>query len=719
MNRLTKIFPLTLLAVAVVVSACGLVDTEKAQEVLDLKAQILDIQINEVDPLVDEIEEMSKLIAPLEREVEDLEAQRELLYEEGRRLGDEFEYEMRERFEVIFLQEGDVHGRYEELLGEEYDALEKQRRDLERSQQDVWYELDDQITGIWNSFEEERWAKEDEIRAGSAVIDAKFAVLDEKFDALNKAWRDIEAIRWEIQLKYLEIEEERIAIDDQIYPLDDQLQDLWRLEQDIWERGSEKDYELLARQMHEQVEELYNRIQVAWNGFDQQQNLDWVNYDQKRAAAWAEYENTIIVIQQKQSLGYDSANQADTSENAARDLATLQEQYILDVNNYQALLAETNDVITQLLEGQDQTSSDSESNPELTAANSRRAEYELILLELEVDFQYRANELNQIISSGSGSFDVAALELEINELYAQAERDLNARLEQIDAEMFGSGTGSQPAAVPSLESQIEALEGAINDLWDEQQTYYQNQESEARAIRAIIREIEDKIAPLRDMQRALELETRPLRKQDLSINRESMLMDQQWQILDMERAPLEKERQEAEEAAWKELDSWQRIRWSEVEDETNEMRRAVELQVRDAYREIEDSFYALDEKREDLEEAFWADRDGQSRELESQRNALFEERMAPLEQAARELDAEIETLWEELGILYDQQSVLTAQLRELEKRVRDLDRRAEFGLLEVISGALDKANEIERSGGISDFDSFLPTFDEAQVPNGE
>ena len=93
--------------------------------------------------------------------------------------------------------------------------------------------------------------------------------------------------------------------------------------------------------------------------------------------------------------------------------------------------------------------------------------------------------------------------------------------------------------------------------------------------------------------------------------------------------------------------------------------------------------------------------------------------MAPLEQAARELDAEIETLWEEIGILYDQQSVLTAQLRELEKRVRDLDRRAEFGLLSVISGALDKAKEIERSGEISDFDSFLPTFDEAPVPNGE
>ena len=303
MNKLTRIFPLTLLAVAVLVSACGLVDTERAQDVVDLKTRILEIQINEVDPLVNEIEERSKLIAPLEREVEDLEARREVLYDEGRRLGDEFEYEMRQRFEVIFMQEDDAHGRYEEFLGKEYDSLDKQRRDLERSQEDVWYELEDQITAIWNSFEEERWAKENEIRAGSAVIDTKFAALDEKFDALNKAWRDIEAARWEIQLKYLEIDEKRIAIDDLIYPLDDQLQDLWRLEQDIWQRGSDKDYELLAREMHEELEVLYNRIEVAWNGFDQQQNLDWVGNDQKRATAWADYENTIIEIQQIQAQG--------------------------------------------------------------------------------------------------------------------------------------------------------------------------------------------------------------------------------------------------------------------------------------------------------------------------------------------------------------------------------------------------------------------------------
>jgi len=413
------------------------------------------------------------------------------------------------------------------------------------------------------------------------------------------------------------------------------------------------------------------------------------------------------------------ANQADTSENAATDLAIFQEQYSQDVAKYQALLAEVDDAIAQLLEEHGQISSDSDLYPELTAANSLREEYESILQELEENFTAKSNELNQIVSNGSGSVDVAALDIEINELYAQAERDLNARLEQIDVEMFSSGTGNQPAEVAGLESQIAVLEAAINEIWDEQQNYYQNQQTNARAIRALIRELEDKIEPLRDLQRALEIDSRPLRKQDVAINRESMLLDQQWQLLDMERRPIEEERQAYEETGWQELDSWQRNRQHEVEVETQEIRKTVERAIREEFRAIEDAFYTLDEKREDLETAFWEERDGAKRELESQRDVLFEEKMAPLELAARELDIEIQARWEELQKLYDQQSILTAQLSELEKRVRDLDRRAEFGLLEVISGALDKAKEIERGGEISDFDSFLPTFDEAPVPDGE
>ncbi|MEC8912486.1 MAG: hypothetical protein VX478_03580, partial [Chloroflexota bacterium] len=57
--------------------------------------------------------------------------------------------------------------------------------------------------------------------------------------------------------------------------------------------------------------------------------------------------------------------------------------------------------------------------------------------------------------------------------------------------------------------------------------------------------------------------------------------------------------------------------------------------------------------------------------------------------------------------LYEKQGKLTSQLEGLEKRVRDLDRQAETGLINVISGALENAKELEK-GEVSSFESFLP-----------
>ena len=67
-----------------------------------------------------------------------------------------------------------------------------------------------------------------------------------------------------------------------------------------------------------------------------------------------------------------------------------------------------------------------------------------------------------------------------------------------------------------------------------------------------------------------------------------------------------------------------------------------------------------------------------------------------------------------LSELYEQQGTLAGQLKELERTIRDLDRQAEFGVIEVISGALAGAKELEKQGGIGSFDSFLP-----QIGGGE
>ena len=61
-------------------AACGIVDVEQAQGVVDLRARILEIQTTEVNPLIDQIDEIERQIAPIEAEIKALERQKEKLY---------------------------------------------------------------------------------------------------------------------------------------------------------------------------------------------------------------------------------------------------------------------------------------------------------------------------------------------------------------------------------------------------------------------------------------------------------------------------------------------------------------------------------------------------------------------------------------------------------------------------------------------------------------
>jgi hypothetical protein len=83
--------------------------------------------------------------------------------------------------------------------------------------------------------------------------------------------------------------------------------------------------------------------------------------------------------------------------------------------------------------------------------------------------------------------------------------------------------------------------------------------------------------------------------------------------------------------------------------------------------------------------------------------------MRPLEIEAQELDDQIAVKWEALDVLYADQGGLKGEIKELQTVVRDLDRQAEFGVLSVISGALENAEELEKSGGSqAAFESLLP-----------
>ena len=131
------------------IAACGIVDTEQAQEALDLKAQVLTIQDVEIDPLIDQISDVDKEIELLEREIEDLERQREDIYDQGRDLGNEFEREMKVRFSIVFKGEEEARRAFEDALEDEWIVLGKKRKKIEQSMNfepgtDIKMEMDDQ-----------------------------------------------------------------------------------------------------------------------------------------------------------------------------------------------------------------------------------------------------------------------------------------------------------------------------------------------------------------------------------------------------------------------------------------------------------------------------------------------------------------------------------------------------------------------------------------------
>ena len=44
---------------SIFLAACGIVDTEQAQEAIDLKTQVLEIKTTQIDPLMEEIDTLS------------------------------------------------------------------------------------------------------------------------------------------------------------------------------------------------------------------------------------------------------------------------------------------------------------------------------------------------------------------------------------------------------------------------------------------------------------------------------------------------------------------------------------------------------------------------------------------------------------------------------------------------------------------------------------
>ena len=346
------------------------------------------------------------------------------------------------------------------------------------------------------------------------------------------------------------------------------------------------------------------------------------------------------------------------------------------------------------------------SNSELTAAYTKKSEYESILKEIENTYISDKQALQEKVNSGSKKVDVNTIETQIQNQIREAENELKRKLKQIDNDSYGSR--EKPESVVALENQAELLEAELREIENEEQAAHKDREDSRNEIKKQVRATEDLMDPLEDRLREIELEGRPIRKQQMALSKERMLVQPLGDELEEESRAIREELSEFANNAKGEIGAFKREAKKEVEKQEKEIQKKAEDEGKGIRDQIQQEMQALNEKREQLDDEFRKERKAKQAELEGQTDQLRKEKFQPLETQAKELDGQLEERWIALDALYQQQGELTGQLKELQATVRDLDRQAEFGVLNVISGALENAEELEKQGGVGSFDAFLP-----------
>jgi DNA repair exonuclease SbcCD ATPase subunit len=878
---------------SILLSACGLVDTEAAGEAVALKEQVLRIQTEQLDPLLDQLSDFQAEIEPLEQEIDDLESQRDELVDQGRNLANEFEREMRDRFEMVFQDEEGARREFENDIEDQFKDLDMQRRDLERGFEDQWADVEVQMQALFEESQIEIDAKRAELESTNNGSTPEMDALEEQRTQLRAAETALNKMRSEIQLKSMDLEERQFDLQDQMEPLNDQIEALHRQQQASWEGESSIDYNFLRQEAYEQIRNLQDELKTSWEAEEDAKQVDWGQRGERRRAAEDQHSATLQSINEQRSEAYAQADQSDIGAAAERGISSLSDDYENSRTKYQNLIVEvdakivgmgggsesgqessselraklestrlqyqdandllgtldsiirggeesnpefatakqaSDDAALTLQSAQDTLASGDAAltlqsaqdtlastpaeiegpadpdnptadpvmivhpdyltaqtavadaqlaydtaqtavadaqlaydtaesvvattpetlvtedkpnpaydaaksqtanlqasvrslelqqsnisvgapavvNPDLTAAYAEKTEYESIIKDLLSQYALDSKALGDKVSAGGESVDVSDVESDLESKVQLADQILQSQLSLIDTEQLGSDDKS--GTITELERQIKALEDQARALEKEEQTYHRTREANSKEIRGQIRSLEDEqIGPLRDAQKDVETERRPLRKQQMVIDREQMLIQDQWPALEEQQRPLEEARQEMQQAAWQEFETWQRTRMKETEQQSNQARNDVQKEIKEAQREIEDQMYELEDKREGLEDAFHEEREKRIAELQGLQDGLREEKMRPLEIEAQELDDQIAVKWEALDVLYADQGELKGEIKELQIVVRDLDRQAEFGVLSVISGALENAEELEKSGGSqAAFESLLP-----------
>ena len=180
-------FPLALLA-------CGIVDTEQAQSVVDLRAKILEIQTTQVDPLISEIDDLESKIEPIEEEIKDLEEIKSNFYDEADQIAKDFEYEMESKYEFLFDKAEEARRAFEDRIKQAYKDLSKQEEDLKETMATEHMALEENFYQKWDDLKNEEESERDELEAKARRLDKegeisakeRWQLLEDEFDEQNR-----------------------------------------------------------------------------------------------------------------------------------------------------------------------------------------------------------------------------------------------------------------------------------------------------------------------------------------------------------------------------------------------------------------------------------------------------------------------------------------------------------------------------------------------------
>ena len=314
--------------------ACGVVDAEAAQSVLDLRSQILEIQTNEVDPLVQQISDLDSRIQPIEQEIESLEEELDIINQQAELIGQEFENDMSTEHQTLFLNEDEARDRFDEMVNEELEAFEdsiEARYDaLDEELEQIRDQLDEQNHLMWEAFEGELRQREKQNHIAMEEWENNNEYRLQK-NAIKEAYFKLDQIR-------ISLDEQNMAFDDQMMEIDDR-REIWedkertlrdQLDDQDWRKNSDAKsmdyYDDLFEEKQKELDDLYHQLEVVWSSADTSTTaatnvtqVDWSMYDQEVEAVWDNFHSTIQQIESQRNTAYETNSAAaDSSSNLAQ-----------------------------------------------------------------------------------------------------------------------------------------------------------------------------------------------------------------------------------------------------------------------------------------------------------------------------------------------------------------------------------------------------------------